>query len=85
MNNDFFLAFCQLQTTAFPQPPCRLTKDEYNKKWREEHPEYHKQKAKENYLRNKDKISLRNALKRYNQGKTVRSELVEKLRAKNLI
>lgn len=62
-----------------------LSKNEYNTLYRKTHVEYHRQKAKENYLLHKDKIRIRNALKRYIAGQNVRRELVEELRANRLI
>jgi hypothetical protein len=60
-------------------------KAEYNKEWRKSHADYHRQKAKEHYERNKQDIILKRALKRYKEGHKVGERLMTQLKEHKLI
>ena len=62
-----------------------MGKQEYNQKYYEKNREHHREKVKEYYQRNREKVLLRKALVRHLAGLPVKVANLEKLRSANLI
>jgi hypothetical protein len=57
-------------------PLWKRNKAEYNKKWRESHLQYHRDAASKSYYKNKEKIMLKQAYARHNDGKKVNEKIM---------
>ena len=62
-----------------------MGKQEYNQQYYEKNREHHREKVREYYQRNREKVLLRKALVRYRAGLPVKVFNLEKLRRANLI
>ena len=62
-----------------------MCKQEYNQQYYEKNREHHREKVREYYQRNREKVLLRKALVRHLAGLPVKVFNLEKLRSANLI